>query len=245
MYPGQELGRVISRRTTFDQALTNFAAKVHELTKTAVDERPYVLVEKLQKWMRETTTKLDDKFRTNTDLLAHAAYFNKSNFPPIASARISDPGPDCCVIVFSILLDLELGHLIDLFSKKNVIDRRLPEDLLSLKTKLRELQDGDQVAERFNERQWKFCPATFSLDMENEFIENRIIPICRKTHLSSGGTAHVWQIVVQSEFVDKKLKNLLDADTTASYEDKDHGPVSQPVSPSIISIYGPASLIGN
>lgn len=219
--------RVISRRSTFNRALADFAAKAHELNKTAVDGRSYVLVEQLQKWMRDTSlAKLDNKFVTNTDLLAHAAYFGRSDFPPIVPSRISDTGPDCCVIVFSILLDLELGHFIDQFSKKTIVDRRLPEDLSSLKKKLKRLENGDQVAERFNERQWKFCPAIFSLNMEAEYFENRIIPICRKSHLNSGGTAHVWQIVMQSEFVDKNLRNLLAEDAFASYIDKDYGPVS-------------------
>ncbi|CAO2655474.1 Nn.00g105380.m01.CDS01 [Neocucurbitaria sp. VM-36] len=191
---------------------------------TADDGRSYVLVEKLQKWMRDTSlTKLGNNFVTNTDLLAHAAYSDR-DFPPIVPSRISDAGADCCLIVFSILLDLELGHLIDLFSKKMIVDRRLPEDLLSLKKKLQSLPDGEHVAERFNQRQWKFCPAIFSLNMENEYFEDRIIPICRKTSLNSGGTAHVWQIVVQEEFVDRKLRNLLAEDAFASYDDKDYGP---------------------
>jgi len=223
MYPGIE--RVISRRSTFNRALADFAAKTHELTTKAVDGRSYVLVEQLQKWMRDLTI-LDNKYVTNTDLLAHAAYYQRSNFPPIVPSRISEQGADCCVIVFSILLDLELGHLIDVFSKKTIVDRRLPEDLLSLKRKLKGLEDGEDVAERFNKRQWKFCPATFSMNMEQEYFEDRIIPICRKTHLNAGGTAKVWQIVVQAEFVDKNLRNMLAEDAEAFYDDRDYGPVS-------------------
>jgi hypothetical protein len=238
--------RTISRRSTFNRALAEFAAKAQEFNKTAVDGRSYVLVEELQKWMRETSlAQLDNKFVTNTDLLAHAAYFGRRDFPPIVPSQISDPGADCCVIVFSILLDLELGHLIDLFSKKTIVDCRLPQDLSSLKKKLKGLQNGEQVAERFNGRQWKFCPAIFSLNMEREYFENQIIPICRKTHLNSGGTAHVWQIVVQAEFVDKKLRNLLDEDAFASYVDKDYGPVSRSASSSIIPIARRATETGH
>jgi hypothetical protein len=225
----------ISRRSTFNRALAEFAAKAQEFNQTAVDGRSYVLVEQLRKWMREPSlTQLDNKFVTNTDLLAHAAYFGKKDFRPIEPSKISDLGSDCCVIVFSILLDLELGHLIDLFSKKTIVDCRLPQDLSSLKKSLKGLQDGEQVAERFNERQWKFCPAIFSLNMEKEYFENQIIPICRKTHLNSGGTAHVWQIEVQSEFVDKNLQNLLANDVDALYIDKDYGTVSQLASPGIM-----------
>lgn len=219
----------MSRRATFDQAFADFATKAAEYSKKAVDGRSYVLVEKLQKWMRDwnRTTKLDNKYVTNTDLLLHAAYHERRHFPPIEPSQILDPGRNCCVTVFCILLDLGLGHLIDEFSKKTIIDARLPEDLSSLKKKLSSLQNGDNVADRFNERQWRFCPAIFSLYMVAEYFENRIIPICRRTHLNKGGTAHVWRICVQSEFVDKTLKNILDEDSSAKYEDREFGTVSR------------------
>jgi hypothetical protein len=218
---------VMIKRTTFVQALADFAAKVHELTQSAVDGRKYVLVETLRSWMRHTSpTKLDDKFVTNTDLLSHAAYFGKRDFRPIESSRISDRGNDCCIIVFSILLDLGLGYLIDSFSRKGIIDRRLPEDLSSLKEKLRDLEDGVQIAELFNDRQWKFCPATFSQHMENDFFKDVIIPICRQSEPNSGGTAKVRQIVVQEQFVGESLRNLLKDDPSTSYDDQNFGPVS-------------------
>ena len=86
--------RTISRSSTFKQILLDFAAKVKELTNQAVDGRPYVLVEKLWEWMRKIGhTKLEDKFVTNTDLLAHAVYYDRnSDFLPIVPSRISDPG---------------------------------------------------------------------------------------------------------------------------------------------------------
>jgi hypothetical protein len=49
-----------------------------------------------------------------------------------------------------------------------------------------------------------------------------------------GGTARVSQIAVQSEFVDKRLRNLLAGDAHASYIDSDHKTVSRPASASRI-----------
>lgn len=217
--------RVLSRQSTFDQALVDFERKVHDLTRNAVDGRSYILVETLQIWMRDPSlTKLETKFVTNTDLLAHAAYYGRHDFPPIKPSRICEPGQNCCLIVFSILLNLELGYLIDVFARKDILDRRLPEDLASLKQKLKKLENGEQIAERFNERQWRYCPAMFSLDMEGEYFESRIIPICRKFPIGHGGTARVDQIVVQAEFVDKSLRNKLQDDRDAFVEDPEYGP---------------------
>ena len=221
------------KRTTFVQALAEFAAKVHALTTKAVDHRSYVLVETLRTWLRDpSSAKLDDKFVTNTDLLLHAAYFGKSHFPPIEPSRISDRGNDCCIVVFSILLDLELGHLIDSFSRKGITDRRLPEDLSSLTEKLRDLHNGNRVAERFNQRQWKFCPVVFSQHMEKDYFEAHIIPICRQSEPNSGGTAKVRQIVVQAQFVEEPLRRMLEDDPFTSYDDEEFGHVSPSVSQS-------------
>jgi hypothetical protein len=46
--------------------------------------------------------------------------------------------------------------------------------------------------------------------------------------LNSGGTANVWQIVVQEEFVDPKLRSSLAEDVYAKYEDREYGMVSAP-----------------
>ena len=217
------------RRATFDRALADFYQKIEDLTMEAVDGRRYILVEKLKTWMRAAnpTNTLEGNYVTNTNLLAHAAFYGKVNFLPTEPSTIADPGRRCCVITFSILLDLELGHLVHVFVRTGVHDDKLPMALSELKQKLGSVTLGDEVAERFNKRQWAFCPAFFSMDMDEQFFEHRVVPVCRTQHINSGGTAHVRQIVIQAEFVDQKLRNLLDNDEFASYEDKDFGPVSE------------------
>jgi hypothetical protein len=130
--------------------------------------------------------------------------------------------------VFSILLDLGLGHLVDAFSRKGIVDGRLPEDLSSLTKKLEDLEDGVQVAERFNKRQWKFCPAIIRHHMDDDFFEDIIIPICWQSTPTSGGTAKVRQIVIQEQFVGETLRKLLRDDPSTFYEDDAFGPVSTP-----------------
>ncbi|KAF2006619.1 hypothetical protein P154DRAFT_615336 [Amniculicola lignicola CBS 123094] len=174
--------------------------------------------------MRQKADWTSDIKDTQTHLLAHAAYDGFSDFPPIHSSKISDAGSDCCLVVFSILLDLGIGHLVHHLAKKDIVDNRLPVNLSYLKKKLKPLEDGEKIAELFNKRQWKFLPAQFRYNMDKEFFEERIIPICRKDSLASGGTAHVWQIVVQKEFVGPKLRNHLAQDEFAVYDDEEFGP---------------------
>lgn len=229
------LERVLSRRGTFDQALTDFDVKIHGLAENAVDGRSYILVEQLRAWMRDTnhTNRLDNKYTTNTNLLLHAAYLgcaesDKENFVPIDASYIANPGRKCCVLVFSILLELKLGHLIDRVARSGVLDEKLPVSWNELKDKFKgvDIPDSDRVATDFNRKQWKYCPAFFTMNMDDQFFEDRIIPVCRKEHICEGGTAHVWQIVVRAEFVDPKLRSFLDVDENASYNDNDYGHVS-------------------
>jgi hypothetical protein len=215
---------MLSKSSTFDRALAEFAQKISELTQTAVDNRKYVLVEKLQAWMRESP--LDKQYLTNTELLLRAAYPTE-NFLPIEPRRINEKGHKCSLVVFSILLDLGLGNWIARFAAKGILDGKLPFDLHSLERKLSGERGGDHAAERFNERQWKFCPAIFGLGMEEDYVENQIIPICRQSEINTGGTARVDQIVMQAEFVDSSLRNKLQNDHFASYIDRDYGHVSK------------------
>ncbi|KAJ4379241.1 hypothetical protein N0V86_005286 [Didymella sp. IMI 355093] len=218
--------RTVSRRTTFNQALADYELMLRECTTTAVDGRSFVLVQKLQTWMRSTNTsnRLDNKFVTNTDLLAHAAYSGNSDFLPVEPSAVADVGPECCLVVFCILLELGLGHLLHLLCRAGIVDNQLPVPSSILKKNLSRvaLEDRDQVVELFDQRQWKFCPALFSLHMDKQFYENRIIPVCRTQDINAGGTANVTQIVVQAEFVDQKLRTMLEDDEHASYQDKDY-----------------------
>lgn len=215
--------------TMRNPALKEFDAKISELTKTTVDGRNYILVEKLRAWMRAYTSSPHDAdhYTTNTERLFRAVYsaaHSEQQFLPFEASRIYEKGDKCSLVVFSILLDLELGEWIHEFTKKDILDRKLPLDLHSLERKLSG-KGGRQVAERFNKRQWTFCPAIFSLGMEEEYVENQIIPICRRSKINTGGTARVDQITVQAEFVDQKLKDKLQNDQDASYLDKEHGQV--------------------
>jgi hypothetical protein len=69
----------------------------------------------------------------------------------------------------------------------------------------------DLAARKFYNRQWAFSPATFDLHLGQEWAKNRVIPICNKEEINVGGTAKVYQIEVQEEFVGEQLKEVVSA----------------------------------
>lgn len=218
----------IDRPTTFDQSLEAFATELDRYTQTSVDGSHYVRISALSGWMREAT-EWEGRYISRAQLLTNAAYSqtepNRRQSPPI----ICEKGPKCCIIVLSILLDLSLGHRVHEFARRNVVDCNLPQNLATLKSRFKSLgTDGENLAHIFSKRQWKFSPAQFSYEMDEDFDDDRVIPICRKSHLNTGGTADVCQIVVQEEFVDSKLRLFLAEDVEAKYDDKVYGMVRTP-----------------
>jgi len=91
----------------------------------------------------------------------------------------------CCLIVFSLLLKLGLGQLIDLFRRLDIVDRHLPLDLRSLQTQLStmdlqtlrakfptiELPDAASLAERFGDMHWRFYAARFDLSVGRDHLQ--------------------------------------------------------------------------
>jgi len=109
--------------------------------------------------------------------------------------------------------------------------------LLQQKFKNVSVSNALKLAMRFDEMQWRFCPAILELGMSREFGRDRVMPICGKEEINTkGGTAKLWQIKVQEEFVDPKLRN---AALSAKFPDENFGNVSpRPASstPSQISL---------
>lgn len=160
-----------------EEAITEFTSKISELTMTSEDGHSRVHVETLEEWMRATniSTKLNNTFVTNTELLANAAYcgntpnYVKTDTLPFEPSSIARNDSTCCIIVFSILLDLSLGHVLHSFTRAGVFDSVLPIGLHQLNVMLRTVdleKDRDEVAGRFYNRQWYLCPASFHNRMD-------------------------------------------------------------------------------
>ena len=187
--------------------------------------RLYVLVWQLTNWLK---SKRPETETTQANILLWAAYYRnqpKILFLPPEAHQIQAE-KNCCLIIFSILLKLDLGHLVDHFQRWGQFDVHLPinRSLLQQKFKNISVSNAPKLAMRFDEMQWRFCPAILELGMSREFGGDRVMPICGKEEINTkGGTAKLWQIKVQEEFVGPKLRN---AALSAKFSDEKFGNVS-------------------
>ena len=182
--------------------------------------RDFIQVQKFTTWMR---SRPHGSRATNTDRLLNAVYANR--IVPITGLTISTPGDDCCVLVFSILLEIGLGSIINEV-QKSLVDNQLPRPLDELKELFRPISsDHLDYAHRFNNAQWKFKPMKFRWDMEKTYPEEFIIPICRKKEIGHGGQATVYSIVVQDEYVCDRLHRKLGQGEPTRYCDPVYGEV--------------------
>lgn len=165
------------------------------------------------------------EYVTNTQRLLQALY--SQQIQPISASKISDRGQDCCVLVFSILIEIGLGHKINKVQHE-LVDNNLPETLFKLKEVFQSISPTRylEYAEKFNSAQWKYAPMNFRYDMEKTFPEEYIIPICRKNQIGEGGQGRVYGIVVQEEYVCDRLKDCLPKDEHTRYLDHEYGQAS-------------------
>jgi hypothetical protein len=185
--------------------------------------RNFIRVGHFTSWMRSRT---QGQYLSNTARLLRTVYPNSIQ-PPISADTITSSGNDCCVLVFSILLEIGLGHYINEVQRHEVIDRKLPVDLYHLKWLFEQISPKNYLdyAQRFNNAQWKFSPMTFWYGMDKIYSEEYVIPICRKHEIGRGGQGRVYGIAVQAEFVSKTLHNTLPKKEPTRYDDPDYGPV--------------------
>jgi hypothetical protein len=197
-----------------DAAIGDFRAKLRDCTVHAACGRNYVRTAMLTNWLRDKAGPGSNT--TRAARLLRAAYRDRIGPGlPISSEELSS-GEACCLVVFSILLELRLGQLVDRFQRLGIVDMRLPVDLLSLQDKvsamdLPKTEGGWKgLAERFDDMQWRFCPARFDHRVGREHPKNMILPIFKKEEINDkGGTACLWQIAVQEEFVGQKIRDAV------------------------------------
>lgn len=209
-----------------DQAIKEFKTKVQECTVKGACGRDYVRVEALRNWMRsQVQDPSTGRNITQVDRLLRAVYRDrKSPGLPITAKEVDSR----YLLVFSILLELESGKHIDSFKTVEISDLRLPETLYNLQKKIEAISglNSSKLAEAFDQLQWRYRPVRLEMDMSPTCSEHAIIPICRKEPIKQGGTAKVWQILVQEEFVDHNLREAVWSDPHARIKDKVFGWVS-------------------
>ncbi|MCJ1308075.1 hypothetical protein MMC25_001726 [Agyrium rufum] len=199
-------------RLSPDVAFHDFYAKLKECSVKAVCKREYVLVSRLVQWLKSLRPGEQDSQLT---YLLRVTYSQRVEPGLLIDAERVCNSNQSAVLVFSILLELGHGNLIDDFQRYSILDRCLPISLWDLRDKLsrfvRTSDVAEDVAVRFNVSQWRYCPATFDDIMRKVYEKDRIIPICARFQINEkGGTADLWQIVVHEEFVGKELRKRVE-----------------------------------
>ena len=207
-----------------DEIIRDFKKKCKELTQKASCGRDYVLVERLSEWMESRWR--SHRPETPAGLLLKAAYRDRKEMGyPIELESVCS-GEDRCLLVFSILIVCGFGKFIDKFRSRDIVDRHLPMTLVQLRKEIgaMKIDNGYELADSFDSLQWQFFPVKFEFDSQKAYPRNRILPICKKEIINKkGGTAQLYQVAVQQEFVGQSLRNSV---PSSLYHEEEFGPVS-------------------
>lgn len=200
--------RIAASGMSHESILEEFRGILDQNTRTATCGRPFVLVEKLQHWLRSL---IDGKV-THVERLVRVAYKDRpttTTFLPIAPHVILNPGDSCCLLVFCILHLIGCGSAIDVFYENQKVDRLLPmrQDTIQATFDAAGILDRNKTI-KFFELQDRFKPARFDWQMKNIWSNNTVIPICQKNPIRKGGTAQLYQIDIPEEFVGETLRRV-------------------------------------
>ena len=178
-----------------------FEDKLTECTRKAVCGRPFVLVGKLQDWLRSQATPTV----THIERQVYSAYQSRSRPNLPIELDIFDPGDNCCLLIFCILRTIGHGDLIHFFTEEGKSDGQLPLSPADIESIFRTAKASD-LAAKFSEKQHQFKPAKFKFQRHANWNQDVVIPIYSKTPINEGGTAHLWLIDVPEEFVEESLR---------------------------------------
>ncbi|KAE9370120.1 kinase-like protein [Stipitochalara longipes BDJ] len=190
----------------FERTLTQFTVKP-----THKGGREFVLIESLSNWLR---SQWPDHTCSQADRLLKAVYYNhnqKGLFEPISVDQLLSKQNEC-LLVFSILLVLKRGFLVDRFQRHGIVDLQIPISLERLQTRIKEMELGElepnKLASSFYEKQYLFCPLIIYRDMARNYDKEYIMPICQKQKINdkSGIATGIYLVEVQEQFVEKDLR---------------------------------------
>ncbi|KAE9961977.1 hypothetical protein BLS_001043 [Venturia inaequalis] len=187
--------------------------KKHLATKwkqKAFCNRTYILTNELKEWMKEKRGSA-----TNCAKLLHAEYFDhdRTIHHPIQASDVCSED-ECCCLVFSILIEIGHGKLLDIFHAAKILDSNLHSadyyynDLRELLSGANIFQtDIDNIIDDFDYSKRAYCPVELKPRSGRFHHGKWILPICRKRRINNkGGTAALSQILVKSEVLSEDLK---------------------------------------
>ena len=176
----------------FNQGIQNHS--VH-----SVSGRSFVLTRRLKSWLKSTV----DGLRPQTVL---ENLYNTIVPVEVSGHLITPPWKSDSVLIFCILLELGLAHLLEEFATNGTSDKSLPIDKHDLRVLVQNLShEDDSLADRFFEIQWRYCAAVVDLDGIYEWQQEMVIPICFQSLIAEGRTAKVYEIAVPEDFIGQRL----------------------------------------
>ena len=173
-------------------------------------DREFILVNRLLAWFRSASANAPDT--TNAGCLLWAVYGSETRPNQINNLLSAmKPGKGCWLKVFAILLQLEKGHLVELFYRDRMLDRSLPISETDLRDYARQqtglLSEGEEhsnFATRFNKLQHQLLTQD-ALDIENGRIRPHfILPVCTREPVKDNNQK-IFQIEVPLECVPEKI----------------------------------------
>lgn len=184
---------------TFEQKLQT------EWIQSPTCSKQYVLTQRLKAWMG---MKEPGQKSTNVARLLQAVYSDHRNHltQPVDSKHIKNH-----LLVFAILLQGGMGDLVHSFVSARITDDQLQYDISY--SGLQDLYGADikRVQEVFDQDRWMFCPVEVSPGMSKTVYHlDHVVPICYKKKVNGkGGTAQVFQIWIQEDFIPDSLRSTM------------------------------------
>ncbi|KAL8716475.1 MAG: hypothetical protein Q9225_006202 [Loekoesia sp. 1 TL-2023] len=192
-------------RSDIDSIIHEFASVVREYTMQNVYGKRFILIPFLRQWLLAKGS----PFASRLDLLLDSVY-SEMTIVPIEADAISS-GSQECLLVFSMLVELGHGYLIDRFQKYGLTDSRLPFDLKQVKDYLIRMAwpNADELAQVFWKTQWAYLPMRFEYGFSCVCPPQNVIPIQRRQRVNDkGAIAELWQVEVPEAFVGHKLRQM-------------------------------------
>jgi hypothetical protein len=195
--------------------LAEFRRKLaHDWRRKNFEDKDFYVRDQIYKWMVAGNP-------TNAVLLLAAVNqrIKEGRFPEITSRDLFDPGAKC-FIVFAILLSLDYGHLIHIFHKHGVTDYSLAWNIEERKDTHHALAEDlihehvhpAKVIAAFEERKWAFNPVQLTLKMHDHLPGvNWILPFAKCRKVAEGGTAKVYQVLVQEDLLAPEFRAAISA----------------------------------
>ena len=191
--------------------LLNLGIRTHSTL--SVSGKRFILTRRFKSWLNS----IADGMGRQTVL--ERLFFNTVGTNNISGHLATPPWQSNSVLVFCVLLQLSVAHLLHDFSTSGISDSLLPLEKHDVRALFKSLESlNEKLADEFFEMQWQFCAATLELDQDHEWPPEMILPICAQNLIAQGRTAEVFEVAIPEDFIGE---NLAKAFPNCRHEDPD------------------------